>query len=102
MALAGTLAGPSSACARALPGSEASPEAAANRGAGPWTSFNGPANRADAGEATALNKAPSRAPDVVYKEKTGDDQAALYRLSGTQRGRGRCAPATVQPRHAAC
>jgi len=50
-------------------------------------SFGGPSSRPDAGEATALNKAPARAPDLVYKEKTSDDQAALYRLSGTLAGR---------------
>ena len=37
---------------------------------------------ADRGAATAENKAPSRAPDAIVKEKTSETQAALYRLSG--------------------
>ena len=49
------------------------------RGAG---GFGGPSNRADAGEATAANKAPAKAPCIVYKEKTSEDLAALYRMSG--------------------
>lgn len=36
----------------------------------------------DRGSATALNKPPSRAPDVIVEEKTLPIQAALYRLSG--------------------
>ncbi|KAI8591188.1 hypothetical protein HDU88_004141 [Geranomyces variabilis] len=34
------------------------------------------------GAATALNEAPKRAPDAVVTEKTTENQAALYRLSG--------------------
>jgi len=36
----------------------------------------------DRGEATAANDIPKRAPDAVVKEKTNENQAALYRLSG--------------------
>ncbi|KAL2911980.1 hypothetical protein HK105_208527 [Polyrhizophydium stewartii] len=36
----------------------------------------------DRGEATAANEPPKRAPDHVVREKTQEDQAALYRLSG--------------------
>ncbi|KAJ1546906.1 hypothetical protein HK096_004549 [Nowakowskiella sp. JEL0078] len=36
----------------------------------------------DRGAATASNDPPSRAPDVVVREKTSEDLAALYRLSG--------------------
>jgi len=39
-----------------------------------------PANRAAA--AVAPNNPPRRAPDLVVQEKTSEDQAALYRLSG--------------------
>lgn len=38
-----------------------------------------PKNR---GAATASNEPPNRAPDAVVKEKTTENQAALYRLSG--------------------
>ncbi|KAG9323052.1 hypothetical protein KVV02_004604 [Mortierella alpina] len=37
---------------------------------------------ADRGAATATNKIPGRKPDHVVKEKTSENQAALYRLSG--------------------
>ncbi|KND01054.1 uncharacterized protein SPPG_04146 [Spizellomyces punctatus DAOM BR117] len=36
----------------------------------------------DRGAATASNEPPNRAPDAVVKEKTTENQAALYRLSG--------------------
>jgi multifunctional beta-oxidation protein len=44
--------------------------------------FGGPSKGADRGAATAVNTPPSRAPDAVVEEKTSEDQAALYRLSG--------------------
>ena len=44
--------------------------------------FGGKKQGKDRGEATALNKPPSRKPDAVVEEKTTEDQAALYRLSG--------------------
>ncbi|KAF9180123.1 hypothetical protein BGZ51_000098 [Haplosporangium sp. Z 767] len=49
------------------------------RGAG---NFGGKKDGADRGAATAANQAPSRKPDHVIQEKTNEDQAALYRLSG--------------------
>lgn len=49
------------------------------RGAG---GFDGPRQPKDRGAATAPNNPPSRAPDAVQEEKTSEDQAALYRLSG--------------------
>ncbi|KAL7276101.1 bifunctional hydroxyacyl-CoA dehydrogenase/enoyl-CoA hydratase fox2 [Rhizina undulata] len=49
------------------------------RGSG---SFGGPSKVASRGAATASNNPPSRAPDAVVEEKTNEDQAALYRLSG--------------------
>ncbi|KAK4552303.1 bifunctional hydroxyacyl-CoA dehydrogenase/enoyl-CoA hydratase fox2 [Recurvomyces mirabilis] len=49
------------------------------RGAG---GFNGPKKGTDRGAATRVYKAPSRAPDAVVEEKTTEDQAAIYRLSG--------------------
>ncbi|KAI9317928.1 hypothetical protein BX666DRAFT_2026336 [Dichotomocladium elegans] len=49
------------------------------RGSG---NFGGPKKGADRGAATAANKPPSRKPDAVVTEKTSEDQAALYRLSG--------------------
>lgn len=49
------------------------------RGAG---GFGGPKAMTDRGPATASYKAPSRAPDAVVEEKTTNEQAALYRLSG--------------------
>ncbi|KAI9030129.1 hypothetical protein CLU79DRAFT_695494 [Phycomyces nitens] len=44
--------------------------------------FGGPKKGEDRGAATASNTPPSRKPDVVITEKTTEDQAALYRLSG--------------------
>ncbi|KAL1865426.1 hypothetical protein VTK73DRAFT_5240 [Phialemonium thermophilum] len=44
--------------------------------------FGGPKTPADRGASTAANKPPARAADVVVEEKTGEEQAALYRLSG--------------------
>ena len=44
--------------------------------------FGGAKRGQDRGAATAPNKPPSRAPDVVVEEKTSEDQAAIYRLSG--------------------
>ncbi|KAF4963683.1 hypothetical protein FSARC_8327 [Fusarium sarcochroum] len=49
------------------------------RGAG---GFGGPKRGKDRGASTAVNKPPSRAPDVVVESPTHDDQAAIYRLSG--------------------
>lgn len=44
--------------------------------------FGGESKGKDRGAATAANKVPSRAPDTVVEEKTTEDQAAIYRLSG--------------------
>lgn len=44
--------------------------------------FGGPSKGADRGAATAANIPPARAPDAVVEEKTAENQAALYRLSG--------------------
>ena len=44
------------------------------RGAGGWGGERGPA--------AEMNVPPARAPDAVVAEKTGDNQALLYRLSG--------------------
>jgi len=44
--------------------------------------FGGQKRGADRGAATAVNKMPNRAPDVVVEEKTTEEQAAIYRLSG--------------------
>lgn len=44
--------------------------------------FGGESKGRDRGAATAANKVPSRKPDAVVEEKTSEDQAALYRLSG--------------------
>jgi multifunctional beta-oxidation protein len=44
--------------------------------------FGGPSRGTERGAATATNTPPSRAPDTVVEEKTSEDQAALYRLSG--------------------
>ncbi|KAK4159756.1 hypothetical protein QBC43DRAFT_326504 [Cladorrhinum sp. PSN259] len=49
------------------------------RGAG---GFDGQKKPKDRGASTAANKPPSRAPDAVVEEKTTEEQAALYRLSG--------------------
>ncbi|KAK3994888.1 hypothetical protein QBC44DRAFT_321433 [Cladorrhinum sp. PSN332] len=49
------------------------------RGAG---GFDGQKKPKDRGASTAANKPPARAPDVVVEEKTTEEQAALYRLSG--------------------
>lgn len=44
--------------------------------------FGGNPKGSDRGAATATNKPPSRKADTVIEEKTHEDQAALYRLSG--------------------
>ncbi len=44
------------------------------RGAGGWGGDRGPS--------VELNVPPQRAPDAVIEERTGEDQALLYRLSG--------------------
>lgn len=44
--------------------------------------FGGPAKGADRGAATKAYAPPKRAPDAVVEEKTTDEQAAVYRLSG--------------------
>jgi multifunctional beta-oxidation protein len=44
--------------------------------------FGGPRKMADRGAATAANAPPQRAADAVTEEKTTEEQAALYRLSG--------------------
>ncbi|KZF25405.1 NAD(P)-binding protein [Xylona heveae TC161] len=44
--------------------------------------FGGPKKGIDRGPATANYKPPQRNPDVVVEEKTVEEQAALYRLSG--------------------
>lgn len=44
--------------------------------------FGGATKGADRGAATAANKPPARAPDAVVEEKTTEEQAAVYRLSG--------------------
>jgi multifunctional beta-oxidation protein len=44
--------------------------------------FGGPSKGADRGAATRAYKPPQRSPDAVVEEKTTDEQAALYRLSG--------------------
>ncbi|KAG0039648.1 hypothetical protein BGZ82_007232 [Podila clonocystis] len=49
------------------------------RGAG---NFGGKKEGSDRGAATAANQPPKRKPDHIVQEKTGEDQAALYRLSG--------------------
>ncbi|GJJ76627.1 (3R)-3-hydroxyacyl-CoA dehydrogenase / 3a,7a,12a-trihydroxy-5b-cholest-24-enoyl-CoA hydratase / enoyl-CoA hydratase 2 [Entomortierella parvispora] len=49
------------------------------RGAG---NFGGKKEGADRGASTASNQAPSRKPDHIVQEKTHENQAALYRLSG--------------------
>ena len=49
------------------------------RGSG---NFGGPTKVADRGAATAPNKPPARKPDAIVEEKTTENQAVLYRLSG--------------------
>jgi multifunctional beta-oxidation protein len=49
------------------------------RGAG---GFGGAKKGGDRGAATTIHKPPQRAPDSVVEEKTTQEQAALYRLSG--------------------
>ncbi|KAK4959827.1 bifunctional hydroxyacyl-CoA dehydrogenase/enoyl-CoA hydratase fox2 [Elasticomyces elasticus] len=49
------------------------------RGAG---GFGGAKKGSDRGAATKVYKTPSRAPDAVVEEKTTEEQAAIYRLSG--------------------
>lgn len=44
--------------------------------------FGGNKKGADRGAATRAYKAPERKPDAVVEEKTSEDQAILYRLSG--------------------
>lgn len=44
--------------------------------------FGGQKKGADRGASTAANKPPNRMPDVVVEEKTTEEQAAIYRLSG--------------------
>lgn len=44
--------------------------------------FGGHKKLADRGASTAANKPPARGPDVVVEEKTTEEQAAIYRLSG--------------------
>ncbi|EHK43409.1 hypothetical protein TRIATDRAFT_33165 [Trichoderma atroviride IMI 206040] len=49
------------------------------RGAG---GFDGQKKGQDRGAATAVNEPPKRSPDEVVESPTGEDQAAIYRLSG--------------------
>jgi multifunctional beta-oxidation protein len=49
------------------------------RGSG---NFGGPKKGSNRGPATAVHKPPQRAPDAVIEEKTTEEQAAIYRLSG--------------------
>jgi len=44
--------------------------------------FGGQKKGSDRGAATAPNKVPDRAPDAVVEEKTTEEQAVIYRLSG--------------------
>jgi multifunctional beta-oxidation protein len=44
--------------------------------------FGGPKKGGDRGASTAIHKPPGRAPDAVVEEKTTEEQAAIYRLSG--------------------
>ena len=44
--------------------------------------FGGPKRGQDRGPSTAANKPPGRMPDVVVEERTAEEQAAVYRLSG--------------------
>lgn len=49
------------------------------RGAG---GFGGPKKGGDRGNATRVYQMPKRSPDKVVEEKTTEEQAAVYRLSG--------------------
>jgi multifunctional beta-oxidation protein len=44
--------------------------------------FGGPKKPQDRGASTAANTPPARLADVVVEEKTTEEQAAVYRLSG--------------------
>lgn len=44
--------------------------------------FGGPSKGKSRGPATAVYKPPPRQPDAIVEEKTSEDQAAIYRLSG--------------------
>jgi multifunctional beta-oxidation protein len=44
--------------------------------------FGGPSKGTDRGAATRVYKTPQRQPDSVVEEKTTEEQAAIYRLSG--------------------
>ncbi|KAF2469696.1 NAD(P)-binding protein [Lindgomyces ingoldianus] len=44
--------------------------------------FGGPSKGGNRGPSTAVHKPPQRAPDAVVEEKTTEEQAAIYRLSG--------------------
>ncbi|KAF2877394.1 multifunctional beta-oxidation protein-like protein [Massariosphaeria phaeospora] len=44
--------------------------------------FGGPSKGSDRGASTAVHKPPKRAPDAIVEEKTTEEQAAVYRLSG--------------------
>lgn len=44
--------------------------------------FGGERKGADRGNSTRANKVPERAPDMVVEEKTTEEQAVIYRLSG--------------------
>ncbi|KAL5891353.1 bifunctional hydroxyacyl-CoA dehydrogenase/enoyl-CoA hydratase fox2 [Pyricularia oryzae] len=44
--------------------------------------FGGPKKAQDRGASTAANTPPKRSPDVVVEEKTTEEQACIYRLSG--------------------
>ncbi|KAF2431335.1 peroxisomal multifunctional enzyme type 2 [Tothia fuscella] len=44
--------------------------------------FGGPKDMKDRGNATKANAPPKRAPDAAKEEKTSEEQAAIYRLSG--------------------
>jgi multifunctional beta-oxidation protein len=49
------------------------------RGSG---NFGGPKKGTDRGAATKVHQPPKRAPDTVIEERTTEEQAAIYRLSG--------------------
>lgn len=44
--------------------------------------FGGPSKGGDRGAATRVHKPPQRQPDAIVEEKTTEEQAAVYRLSG--------------------